>query len=401
LPTKDAAGLGVGVPGVVDSSAGEVVKTPNLPLAPVALGPRLEGTFGIRTALGNDVNLGTLGEKYFGAAREADSALGIFVGTGIGGGLVLDGRLYEGWRGAAAEIGHLRVRIDGPECGCGGRGCLEACASRTAIERDLFAALAAGRESVLVSLLTGRGGALCPPSRIRSGILEEALAQQDALVMEVLAEASRVLGLGVASLVNVVDPQVVLLGGGVIEACGSFMVPRIEETARAEVMPGGRNGFRIVTSQLGDDAVALGGVALAQQRRAEYGRLKGVPRPAVDYPQVEAPGFGEVQVDAVRLNHDIVILADGSVKKRKKKLSRRESGSAHHIAAAELEVVCRGQPRQLIIGTGYQGQLSLTPEAEAYLRAQGIRCVAHPSPAAAAAFNQSPGPKALLLHVTC
>lgn len=395
LQPRDIVGLGIGVPGVVDSSSGEVIKTPNLPLAPVSLGPHLEERFGIRTALGNDVNLGTLGEKQFGAAQGAETVLGLFLGTGIGGGLVFRGQLYEGWRGAAGEVGHLRVQIDGPECGCGGRGCLEACASRTAIERKLLAQLAAGRSSVLTELLGPRR------ERIRSGVLEEALARQDALVVEVLEEACRILGLGIASLVNVVDPQVVLLGGGVIEACGDFMVPRIEKVVRAEVMPGGRNDFRLVTSQLGDDAVALGGVALAQQRRAEYGRLKGVARPPVDYPQIEAIGFGEVRVDTMRLTHDILILADGSVKKRKKKLSRRESGSAHRVAVAELEQICRSHPRHLIIGTGYQDQLSLTPAAESYLREQGIHYVLYPTPTAASVFNQSPGPKSLLMHVTC
>ena len=152
---RNSRAMGVAIPGVVDPELGRIVVTPNMTLTGVALGSHLEARFHVPVALGNDCNLGALGETWLGSARRASSALGIFVGTGIGGGFVRKGKLWRGAREAAGEIGHIVMQIGGPKCGCGNHGCLEALASRTAIENQLRAAVGAGRQTVLTELLGG------------------------------------------------------------------------------------------------------------------------------------------------------------------------------------------------------------------------------------------------------
>jgi hypothetical protein len=196
----------------------------------------------------------------------------------------------------------------------------------------------------------------------------------------------------------------IVFGGGVIEACGDFMLPIISQVASAAVLPGARSDAKIVRSILGDDAVVLGAVALVQQglgvrgaNATETSRSDGQP----EYPVVESDSFGGVRVGGEVYNYDVVIRADGRVKKRKKKLSRREHGTAHKLSAAELEYVCKGDPKFIVIGAGYQGNLSLADDAEAFLRERGLSYEIHPAPEAAAAFNRALGRKALLFHVTC
>ncbi len=145
LSPSDLTAIGLAVPGVVDPDRGMVVVAPNMPLTGVALGTLLEARFKAPIIIGNDGNFGALGETWLGSARKARSAMYICVGTGIGSGLVLRGKLWRGDREAAGEIGHMIMQVDGPKCGCGNRGCFEALASRTAIERDIREAVAAGR----------------------------------------------------------------------------------------------------------------------------------------------------------------------------------------------------------------------------------------------------------------
>ena len=180
LSAKHVKAIGLGVPGVVDSDEGRVVLTPNMNLSEVPLAALIKEQFRVPVAVGNDVNLGTLGEKWLGGARLAESAVGIFVGTGIGSGIILDGKLLRGSREAAGEIGHIVMQIGGPKCGCGARGCLEALASRSAIERDIRQAVEDGQKTMLTKLL---GGDL---KIIRSRMLHQALEQGDALTRQAL-----------------------------------------------------------------------------------------------------------------------------------------------------------------------------------------------------------------------
>jgi glucokinase len=258
---SDLLGVGVGAPGPMDPDRGIVYHPPNLPgWDTVALGPKLSDELGVPVFVENDVNLGTLGEHVLGAGQGTRDMVGIFVGTGVGGGLILDGKLRSGYRHAAAEVGHMIVLADGPVCGCGKRGCLEAVASRTAIERDIRLGVAAGRECLAVDLMEERG-------RLTSGILAKALQQGDALVAEVLGRAQWYLGLLTASIVNLIDPEMVVFGGGVVEALGDEFLDPIRVVARQYFMQQARaDQVRIVAAKLGDYAGVLGAAVWARQR---------------------------------------------------------------------------------------------------------------------------------------
>jgi glucokinase len=257
-------GVGIGAPGPMNPETGVVFNPPNLPgWDEIALGPQLADTLGVPVAVENDVNLGTLGEHALGAGRGTRDMVGIFVGTGIGGGLILDGKLRSGFRHAAAEVGHMIVFADGPVCGCGRRGCLESVASRTAIERDIRLGLDAGRESVIPKLMKDR-------ARLSSGVLAKALLRDDPLVSEVLGKAQWYLGLHVASIVNLVDPEMVVFGGGVVEAVGDRFLDPIRITARQHyIQQADAAKVHIVSAELGDYAGVLGAAVLARQKRLD------------------------------------------------------------------------------------------------------------------------------------
>ncbi|MCL4193798.1 MAG: ROK family protein, partial [Thermoguttaceae bacterium] len=219
---KGIAGIGVAVPGVVEPRTGRVVVTPNMNLTGVELGPHLEDRFRVPVAIGNDCNLGTLGEAWLGSARNAASVVGMFVGTGLGGGFVRKGKLWRGAREAAMEVGHTVMQIGGRLCGCGNKGCLEAVASRSAIERDIREGVAQGRPTAINEMLAGDLG------QIRSGTLRKALEQGDELVTEVVHRAADVLGHACLTIRHILDPEVIVLGGGVVEACHAYILPIVE-----------------------------------------------------------------------------------------------------------------------------------------------------------------------------
>jgi len=391
---KDLSAIGLGVPGVVEPREGLVVITPNMNLSPLHIVQPMEKHFGVPVALDNDVNLGTLGEHWLGAARGAASAVGIFVGTGIGGGVISDGRLVRGARHAAGEIGHIVMQVGGPLCGCGNRGCLEAIASRSAIERDIRDAVAAGRETMLTQELDG------DLSRIRSKPLKRALKAEDPVVTEVMRNASEVIGYACLTVRHLLDPEVIVLGGGVVEACGEFMLPIVEGILADDKLPAAREGGRLVRSELGDDAVVLGAVALALEHTGAELRHPSQDARA-PYPYIGDVQFGRVTIGGDVYTRDVYIRANGKVKKRRKKAAKELYGTSHVIGPEELEKVCKGSPEILIIGTGHSGQVSLSAPAEEFLRKNGIAHRAVPTSELAAAYNGAEGRKAALIHVTC
>ena len=261
LGWAEVKGVGIGVPGPMNPETGVIYHPPNLPgWDEVALGPLLSKALDVPVCLENDVNLGTLGEHTFGAGRGTRDMVGIFVGTGVGGGLILDGKLRSGFRHAAAEVGHMIVLADGPVCGCGKRGCLESVASRTAIDRDLRLGIAAGRESIMGELMKDDA----PPT---SGTLAEAWSKGDPLVTEVMTRAQWYLGLVTASIVNLIDPETIVFGGGVVEAMGKEFLGPIRTTARQYfIQQAGADQVRIIPAKLGDYAGVLGAAVLARQR---------------------------------------------------------------------------------------------------------------------------------------
>ena len=254
VTSEAIAAVGIGAPGPVDPQAGVVHNPPNLPgWQAVPLARKLAETLDIPVYLENDVNLGTLGEHSYGAGQGTRNMIGIFPGTGVGGGLILDGRLHTGCRNAAGEIGHMIVFADGPVCGCGRRGCLEAVASRTAIEHDIHLGIAAGRDCMMPELSGSTNG------RITSTVLAKAFRKRDPLVIEIIGRAQWYLGLMTASLVNLIDPEMIVFGGGLVEAVGEAFLDPIRTTARQYyIQQTAAETIEIVPARLGDYAVVLG-----------------------------------------------------------------------------------------------------------------------------------------------
>jgi glucokinase len=262
VPHTAVRALGVGVPGMVDTRRGLVRVAPNLHWRDFPLARLLRAKLDIPVIIVNDVEAGTLAVQHFGAGRKLQHFVCMFIGTGIGGGIVIQGQQYRGANGMGGEIGHMVVVPDnGPKCGCGNRGCLEAVASRSAIVRQLVAAMEDGRKSELRDLCDGDTG------RIRSRMIAEAYRDGDKLVREVINEASRYIGMGAANLINVLNPQAVILGGGVIEALGERILPRIRKAAAEHVIGATPERVRILDSGLGDDAGIIGSALAAAGRR--------------------------------------------------------------------------------------------------------------------------------------
>ncbi len=259
---KAIAAAGIGAPGPVNLQTGVVMEAPNLSgWQEVPLAARLAERLGMPVFADNDVNLGVLGEHQMGAGRGARHLVGVFVGTGVGGGLIIDGQLHRGARYSAGEIGHTIILPNGPLCGCGKRGCLEAVASRTAMEREVVAALEAGQPSVLSGLVSGSG-----KERLTSGAIKSALEAGDELMARVIGQVQFYLGLLTANLVNVLDPELVIFGGGVVEALGDSFLEPVRAAARGYYLQErDADLVRIVPATLGDQAGGLGGAALARQ----------------------------------------------------------------------------------------------------------------------------------------
>lgn len=260
LPHTEIAALGIGVPGLIDTK-GEVVRVaPNLHWSNIPLARLLRNRLDIPVTLVNDVQAGTLAVGEYGTGRGLKHFACMFVGTGLGGGIVINGALYRGSTGMAGEVGHMVVLPDnGPKCGCGNRGCLEAVASRSAIVRRIVKEIQAGRKSAVPELCDG------DLRRIRSRILSSAYRDGDELVREVIHDACHFLGIGAANLINALNPQAIILGGGVIEALGDRMLPRITKAAWAHVIAPSAERITIQDTGLGDDAGILGAALTARR----------------------------------------------------------------------------------------------------------------------------------------
>lgn len=264
LKRSDLRAVSVGAPGAVNPEKGLVYEAPNLGWKDVRLGPKLSAMLGVPVLVENDVNVGTMGEYGLGAGKGAQELVGIFVGTGIGGGIISGGELYEGLRGAAGEIGHMVLQVDGPRCGCGKHGCAEALASRTAMEREVRAAIKNGAKSCVLELMKERN-----KDRMTSSIIIRALKKNDRVMRDVLKRTERYLGILVANVVNILDPECVVIGGGVAERLQEDFVGPIRKTAREYFLcQRDASRVKIVAAKLGDNAGALGAVVLARRRLA-------------------------------------------------------------------------------------------------------------------------------------
>jgi glucokinase len=259
LEMKQIRGVGLGAPGAVDFPSGRVIFAPNLQWTDVPLKKILEKELGVPVFVENDCNVCALGVFVNELDSKPRQMFGVFIGTGIGGGIMLDGELYSGFNGTAGEIGHMVLEVGGPKCGCGNRGCFEALASRTAIFRKIHGAVKDGQKTVLTEML---GPEL---KDLRSGDLRKAIRKGDKLVEAIVEEAAEYTGIAVANLINAFNPEVVVLGGGVIDALGEEMMAIILETAGDYCMEGTTKGVQIIASKEGDDAGIIGSAVLARK----------------------------------------------------------------------------------------------------------------------------------------
>jgi len=256
-------GVGVGIAGQVDTNAGILLAAPNLSQATVNLpmAKLLRDRYGVPAALRNDVQIAAMGEARFGAGKDTSDFVCIFVGTGVGGAIVRDGKLVSGASGTAGEIGHLVIHANGRLCGCGGRGHLEAYASRTAITKSIVGDLKRGRPSTLLKLVPELKDDAPGGSALRSGLLAQAVADGDELAVEAIEDAGRYLGYGIASAINLLNPSRVILGGGVIEAV-DLLFHVAEWRALREALPAAVKNTAIVKAGLGDNSGVVGAAIL-------------------------------------------------------------------------------------------------------------------------------------------
>lgn len=259
LDPRQIQGVGIGAPGAVDGDNGTVIFAPNLEWRDVALKKQLEKEIGIPVFVGNDCTVAMQGIYVAELKSKPQHVVGIFIGTGIGGGLIIHGKPYHGACHTAGEIGHMVLEVDGPKCGCGNKGCFEALASRSAIFQRIKSAVKGGQKTVLTEML---GENL---QDLRSGDLRKAIRRGDKFVDKIIEEAAEYTGIAVGNLLNIFNPDMVVLGGGVIEALADEMMSIIVETARDYAMSGTAKGVEIVASSLGDHAAITGAAVLARQ----------------------------------------------------------------------------------------------------------------------------------------
>ncbi|MFW6169937.1 MAG: ROK family protein [Planctomycetota bacterium] len=255
IDSSQLGGIGVGVPGPVDPEEGVVLEAVNLGWKNVPLQKILEEAFDCPARILNDVDAGVFGENQLGAAKEARTVLGIFPGTGIGGGCVYDGEIVRGKHISAMEIGHMEVAHNGNFCGCGRRGCLEAEASRLAISAEVAKAAYRGEAPYL------RDRIGTDISDIRSGALADAVDHGDQVVEQIIRTAARKIGIAVANVVHLIAPDTVVLGGGLVEAMPHLFVEEVAQAANNRVMPSFLGSFDVVPAELGDYSTVKGTAA--------------------------------------------------------------------------------------------------------------------------------------------
>ena len=247
---------GVCAPGPLDLEAGLTLSPPNLPgWERIPLIARISERLGMPAQLENDANAAALGENRFGAGRGTQHMIYVTASTGIGGGLILDGRLYHGASGLAGEIGHQTILPHGPICGCGNRGCLESLASGTAIARRGRESVARGVPTLIADLAEG------DPGRISAKLVAQAAERGDAEARMILSQAMDFLGIGMANLVNLFNPELIVIGGGLTNLGDALFGP-VRRAVERIAFPTAAQAVRIVPAQLGDNVGALGAAAL-------------------------------------------------------------------------------------------------------------------------------------------
>ncbi|MBS1251424.1 MAG: Glucokinase [Anaerolineales bacterium] len=260
--TDRVMGIGIGTPGPVDPTTGTLYDPPNLPgWKAISLADRIEAAFDRPAFVGNDANVAALGEFRFGAGADVDDLVYITVSTGIGGGIVSGSQLITGARGFAGEIGHQTLDPDGPMCGCGQPGHLEAFASGPSIARDARQTLRTGTGSMMMDMAGAIEG-------VTAKIVAQAATQGDELALKILRRAAFYIGVGLTNVIHIVEPERIAIGGGVSQA-GALLFEPIRETVNDRLMSNVYEGVEIVPATLGDDVGLLGAVALVLSELGE------------------------------------------------------------------------------------------------------------------------------------
>ncbi|QQS37105.1 MAG: ROK family protein [Ignavibacteriales bacterium] len=258
LKPQQVKAVCLGVPGLLNPFSGVIAVAPNLGLKNFNIKQKLEKLIPYPVLIENDVNLGALGIKYFGLGKNAKDMLVVFIGTGIGGALIFDDRIFRGANFAAGEIGHINIDKKGPLCGCGKRGCFESFASRASIVKAIKKDLVKNKKSVLTKIVG-------PGKQIKSRALAEAVKAGDKLVIAHLTNACVTIGQVLSNTTNLLNLDLIVLGGGLIEALDNFMMPIIRKSFRENVLKDSAKGLKILPTKLGDDAALYGGIPLAEE----------------------------------------------------------------------------------------------------------------------------------------
>jgi glucokinase len=263
ISLSQLGGISLAAAGAIDSQRRIITLSPNLPgWRDIPLGSIIEERLGIRTWLLNDANAAALGEHHLGAGRGVDNLIYLTIGTGIGGAIIIDGKLYTGACGSAGEIGHMTIEVNGPRCDCGNFGCLEALASGRAIAREAKNRLSAGGRSSLTEAVAGK------VEDITAKEVATAAQQGDALANDVIKHIATYLGVGMVNLVNIFNPEMIVVGGGVASMGGLLLEPA-RQVVKERAFPVSAAAVRIVTTELGNDAGLLGAAHFAFKHESE------------------------------------------------------------------------------------------------------------------------------------
>ena len=248
----------IGFPGALDPYTGIVNFAPNLKVRNIPIKKMLEEVISYPVLIENDVNLGALGIKKFGVAKNGKNVLTVFIGTGIGGALTFNGKIYRGSGFVAGEIGHIIIDPQGPRCNCGNKGCFETIASRSAIVKNIESDIKADKRTVLRKIIKqGRP--------IKSKALSSAVKEKDEITLKHVDKACETIGFVLANINNLLDLDMIILGGGLMEALDHYMLPRIKAAFKKNVMKGSAKNIKIKSTKLADDAALYGGLALAEE----------------------------------------------------------------------------------------------------------------------------------------
>lgn len=270
IPLEKVLGVGVGVPGLVDRDRGISIFAPNWGWHDVPLKEKIEQALGIPTYVDNGAKVMALGEKWAGAAQGTSNVIALIIGTGLGAGIIVNGKMCRGASESAGEWGHMIINVNGPKCSCGNRGCLEAYAGVSAIARRTKEILLSSKKD---SALRQLGN--IKPAKLVKKVINAAL-ENDPIATQILKEIGKYLGIGIANLVNLFNPEIVIIGGWVEIEAGKILLPVIRSTVKEHALEFPFRSTEIVISKLADEAIVIGAATMVLRKFLQPPRIKGM-----------------------------------------------------------------------------------------------------------------------------